>query len=76
MANNDVFDLTRRMEAYIDSGMKEVEVMRDLLQLAEEANINSGYQRFSVGDEIYSLKQLEKIQKEEEHEVLFNSRNK
>jgi hypothetical protein len=76
MANNDVFDLTRRMEAYIDSGMQEVEVMRNLLQLAEEANINSGYQRFSVGDGIYSLKQLEKIQTEEEHEVLFNSRNK
>jgi hypothetical protein len=76
MTNNDVFDLTRRMEAYIDSGMQEVEVMRNLLQLAEEANINSGYQRFSVGDGIYSLKQLEKIQTEEEHEVLFNSRNK
>ena len=76
MANNDVFDLTRRMEAYIDSGMQEVEVMRNLRQRSEEANSTSGYQRFSVGDEIYSLKQLEKIQKEEEHEVLFNSRNK
>ena len=75
MSSNDVFDLTAMMESYIDSGMTEVEVMRGLLTIAEEAKANSGCQNFRIGDETYSLEQLETIQREEEHEVLFKSRN-
>ena len=75
MSSNDVFDLTATMESYIDSGMKEVEVMRSVLKMAEEASANSGYQNFRIGDETFSLEQLEVIQREEEHEVLFKSRN-
>jgi len=75
MPSNDVFDLTSMMEADIDSGMTEVEVMRTLLRMAEEANATSGYRNFRIGDETYSLEQLEKIQREEEHEVVFKSRN-
>ena len=75
MSNNDVFDLTTPMEAFIDSGMEEVKVMRDLLKMAEAANATSGYQKFKIGDDTFSLEQLEIIQREEEHEVLFKSRN-
>ena len=74
MSSNNVFDLTATMESFIDSGMKEVELMRSLLKMAEEANAKSGYRNFSIGDEIYTLEQLEVIQREEEHEVLFKSR--
>ena len=75
MSSNDVFNLTAMMESYIDSGMTEVEVMRGLLTIAEEAKANSDCQNFRIGDETYSLEQLETIQREEEHEVLFKSRN-
>ena len=75
MSSNDVFNLTAMMESYIDSGMTEVEIMWSLLTIAEEAKANSGCQNFRIGDETYSLEQLETIQREEEHEVLFKSRN-
>lgn len=75
MSSDEVFDLTGMMEAYIDSGMQEVEIMRELLKVAEEANLNSGYQHFRIGEDIYSMKQLEDIQQQEEHEVLFKSRH-
>ncbi len=71
MSSNDVFDLTSAMESYIDSGMKEIEVMRNLLKIAEKANANSGYRNFRIGDETFSLEQLKVIQREEEHEALF-----
>lgn len=68
MSNNEVFDLTATMESFIDSGLKEVEVMRSVLKMAEEASATSGYRQFRIGDETYSLQQLEAIQKEEESE--------
>jgi hypothetical protein len=75
MSNNDILNLTVTMESYIDDGMKEVEIMRSLLKMAEEANANLGYQNFRIGDGTYNLEQLEAIQREEEHDVLFKSRN-
>ena len=71
MADDQVFDLTRIMEGFLDEQMAQVDVMRELLKIAEEANINSGYERFRIGDHVYTLQELMEIQKLEEHEVLF-----
>ncbi len=74
MNDKQVFDLTGMMEAYVDEQMDQVDIMRELLKIAGEANINSGYNHFRIGEETYTLQQLEKIQTLEEHEVLFSKR--
>ena len=74
MDSDKIFDLSRTMEGFIDEGMEPIDIMRELLNIAEHANVNSGYNEFRIGDDVYSLKQLEEIQELEEHEVLFKKR--
>ena len=74
MDSDKIFDLSRTMEGFIDEGMEQVDIMRELLSIAEHANINSGYNEFRIGDEVYTLKQLEEIQELEEHDTLFKKR--
>ena len=62
------------MEGYVDEQMTQVQVMHELLKIAEEANANDGYDQFLIGDGTYTLQQLEEIQKLEDHEVLFGKR--
>ncbi len=71
MANDQIFDLTRTMEGFLDEQMAPVDIMRELLRMAEETKINSGYSQFRIGDHVYTLQELEEIQELEEHEVLF-----
>jgi hypothetical protein len=74
MDSDKIFDLSRIMEGFIDEGMEQIDIMRELLNIAEHANINSGYTEFRIGDDVYTLKQLEEIQELEEHDVLFKKR--
>jgi hypothetical protein len=54
--------------------MEQIDIMRELLNIAAHANVNSGYTEFRIGDDVYTLKQLEEIQEMEEHEILFKKR--
>ena len=74
MDEQQVFDLTRTMEGFIDEGLPQIDIMRELLKVAEETRAVSGYAYFRIGDDTYSLEQLEEIQQLEEHEVLFQGR--
>ena len=71
MSDKDIFDLTRTMEGLIDERLQEVDIMRQLLMVAESANLTSHYSQFRIGDDIYSLQDLKKIQELEEHEALI-----
>lgn len=70
MTDQEIFDLTRTMESLIDEGLQEVEIMRQLLVVAESAHATSGICRFRIGDDVYTLDDLNKIQELEEHEAL------
>ena len=70
MSDTAIFDLTKTMEGLIDEGLAEVEIMRQLLTVAESANATSRYAQFRIGDDIYALQDLERIQELEEHEAL------
>ena len=74
MDEQQVFDLTRTMEGFIDEGLPQIDIMRELLKIAEETRAVSGSEYFRIGDDIYSLEQMEEIQQLEEHEVLFQGR--
>lgn len=67
MSNQAIFDMTRLMEHLINDGVSEIDIMRALLVAAEGA---SQCKLFRIGDSTYSLSDLEKIQKLEEHEAL------
>ena len=71
MSDDDVYDLTPMMEGFIGEDMPAIEVMRELLKIAEEARLNSNYDRFRIADNVYTLEQLEEIQRLEEHEQLI-----
>ena len=71
MPNDQIFDLTRTMEGFLDEQMPPVDIMRELLRIAEETNITSGYDKFKIGENIYTLHELIEIQDLEEHEVLL-----
>ena len=70
MSDKEIFDLTKTMERLIDEGLPEVEIMRQLLTAADGANATSQFDRFQIGDDVYSLEDLYKIQELEEHEAL------
>ncbi|WP_428357084.1 hypothetical protein [Methyloprofundus sp.] len=65
-----IFDMTKMMERFIDEGMAEIDIMRELLNTAENAHLTSRIEHFRIGDGTYSLNDLKKIQAEEEHEAL------
>lgn len=62
--------MTKMMERFIDEGMAEIDIMRQLLNTAEHAHQTSQCKIFRIGAEDYSLSDLEKIQELEEHEAL------
>lgn len=70
MNDQEIFDMTRMMERFIDEKMAEIDIMRELLNAAESAHQTSRIDRFRIGDGTYSLSDLKKIQEEEEHEAL------
>jgi hypothetical protein len=70
MSDKDIFDLTRTMEGLIDESLSEVDIMQQLLMAADGANATKRFDRFRIGDEVYSLEDLYKIQELEEHEAL------
>jgi len=70
MSDNEIFDLTKTMERLIDEGLPEVEIMRQLLMAADGAHAVSRLDRFRIGDDVYTLEDLYKIQELEEHEAL------
>jgi len=74
MDDQQIFDLTRTMEGFVDEGLPPIDIMRELLKVAEETQAVSGYKYFRIGDVVCSLEQLEEIQQLEEHEVLFKGR--
>ncbi len=71
MSDKEIFDLTKTMEGLIDEGLPEVEIMRQLLTAADGAHATSRFDRFRIGDDVYSLEDLYKIQELEEHEALI-----
>jgi len=70
VSDTEIFDLTKTMEGLIDEGLPEVEIMRRLLMAAEGANATSQFDRFRIGDDVYALEDLCKIQEQEEHDAL------
>lgn len=70
MNDNDIFDLTRTMEGLIDEGLQEIDIMRQLLMVAESAHSTSQYTQFRIGADTYSLADLNRIQELEEYEGL------
>ena len=79
MSDEKIFDLTNTMEGLIDEDLPEIEIMRQLLMTANGANATSHFDQFRIGDEVYTLEDLYKIQDLEEHEALVErhrARNK
>lgn len=72
MNDQAIFDMTKFMERFIDERMKEIDIMRELLIIAENAYQTSQCKLFTIGNHTYSLSDLEKIQKLEEHEAWVN----
>lgn len=70
MSEQVVFDMTKLMEGFIDEGMAEIDIMRQLLNTAESAHQSSRCNQFKIGADTYSLNDLRKIQDQEEHEAL------
>ena len=70
MNDQAIFDMSKMMERFIDEGMAEIDIMRELLNTARSAHQVSRCERFRIGDGTYSLNDLERIQEEEEHEAL------
>ena len=70
MSDEETFDLTKMMEGLIDESLPEVEIMRQLLLAAEGAHATSQLNRFRIGDDVYTLEDLCKIQEQEEHDAL------
>ena len=70
MSDKKIFDLTNTLEGLIGESQSEVEIMRQLLMAADGANATNRFDRFRIGDEVYSLEDLYKIQELEEHEAL------
>lgn len=71
MNNEEIYDLTMMMERFIDEDMARIDIMAELLTIAREANLNSGYNRFRIGDGSYTLDELQEIQELENQDVLF-----
>ncbi len=71
MDNNEIYDLTMMMERFIDEDMAQIDIMAELLIIAEAANSSNGYDRFRVGDGTYTLDELKEIQKLENQDILF-----
>jgi len=71
MNDQVIFDMTKMMELFIDEGMAEIDILRELLNVAQSTQQTSQIERFRIGDGTYSLDDLNKIQAEEEHEALI-----
>jgi len=71
MDNEEIYDLTMMMERFIDEDMEQIDIMAELLTIAQEANLNSSYNRFRVGNGTYTLDELKEIQELEKQDVLF-----
>ena len=71
MDNEEIYDLTMMMERFIDEDMEQIDIMAELLTIAQEANLNSGYNCFRVGNGIYTLDELKGIQELKKQDVLF-----
>jgi hypothetical protein len=71
MDNEEIYDLTMMMERFIDEDMEQIDIMAELLTIAQEANLNSGYNRFRIGNGTYTLDELKEIQELEKQDVLF-----
>ena len=69
MNDQAVFDMTKMMELFIDEGMAEIDIMRELLNIAQSTQQTSQIEHFRIGDGTYSLDDLNRIQAEEEHEA-------
>jgi hypothetical protein len=71
MDNEETYDLTMMMERFVDEDMDQIDIMAELLTIAQEANLNSGYNHFRIGNGSYTLDELKEIQELEKHDVLF-----
>ena len=69
MNENTVFELTKTMESFIDAHEKELDIMRELLMVAEGVHANEHCNHFRIGDHVYTLEELVRIQEEAEHEA-------
>ena len=70
MNDKTIFDLTSMMEGLIDENLSEVEIMRQLMMTANGANATSHFNQFRIGDDVYTLEDMCKIEDQEEHEAL------
>ncbi len=70
MNNDKIYDLTTIMEQFVGEDLQEIDIMAELLTIAEAANFNNGYDLFRIGDGIYTLDKLRTIQELEKKDVL------
>lgn len=66
MSDTAEFDLTKTMEQLIDAHERPHDIMRDLLAMAGGVNASAGCDRFRIGEHVYSLDDLQRIQDEEQ----------
>ncbi|MBV5272380.1 MAG: hypothetical protein JZU52_01645 [Lamprocystis purpurea] len=72
MANSDVIlDLTGDMERLINEGQGPEAIMCALYDLAWSLHQSGNADRFAIGDGIYSLRDLKRIQDQEEHDAFI-----
>ncbi|MFV1998615.1 MAG: hypothetical protein ACC641_11470 [Acidiferrobacterales bacterium] len=70
MSNDEIYDLTVIMEQFVDEDLEQIDIMAELLTIAEEANLNSGYDQFRIGGGIYTLDKLRAILELEKKDVM------
>ncbi len=68
MNDHKIFDLTRILENLIDNHENELDIMRELLQIAVQTHANNHCEHFRIGEHVYTLNNLLQIQEEKNHE--------
>lgn len=66
-----ILDLTGEMERLINESQKPEAIMRKLYELAWSLRQSEKADRFAIGDGIYSLQDMKRIQDLEEHDAFI-----
>lgn len=63
MNDNAIFDLTRILENLIDNHENELDIMRELLQIAVPTHAYNHCEHFRIGGHVYNLKKCSECKK-------------
>lgn len=69
--SEEILDLTGDMERLINESQAPDAIMRALYSLAWSLHQSEQVDRFAIGDGIYSLRDLKRIQEQEDHDAFI-----